>query len=362
MKHFVPVTSGVALLIASCGARTELLAPEVDDGSMSSDSSTLAEDAITDTHVGCVPGDITLTAAEPDVMFVLDRSGSMSMPFAGKQTRWQVLTSGLAATLPPVDTKMAIGALLFPSGSSMNDCEVPSQANLAPALDHVAALVSLMESNQPGGSTPTADAINVAAALLTSVRAASSARAIVLATDGAPNCNSSLDPATCTCAGGNTMCRHNANQCLDDTRTVQRISDVYAQGIPTYVIGIASGDNTFTEVLDAMAVAGGRPLTSGSTQYYPATTEADLDTALTAIRDQVSSCTYLTTSVPNTSGSIVLTLDGQTLPFNPDGGTMGWSWVNEGNGEIMLIGSTCDAVASDAGNTLVAHVVCGADQ
>jgi von Willebrand factor type A domain len=355
-RLFFSFASAVALAgVVSCGARTELFAPD-GEGEGAVDASF---DAPLDSAVGCTPGAVTLSAAEPEVMFVLDRSGSMKTAFSGNQSRWQVLTSALAATLPPVDGTMAIGALLFPSGSSMNDCSLPGTASLTPALDHVQPLLAILESTSPGGSTPTASAIDVASALMLEVRAATTARALVLATDGAPNCNPALDVSTCTCAtGGN--CQRDPDQCLDDTRTVAQIATVAAQGIPTYVIGIANaGDGVFSSVLDAMAVAGGRPLTGGSTSYYPALSQSDLETAISTIRDQVGACTYLTTSVPSASGSITLTFNGQTLPYDPSGAS-GWSWSSKSNGEILLLGSTCATVAGSSNGALVANVTCDA--
>jgi hypothetical protein len=106
-----------------------------------------------------------------------------------------------------------------------------------------------------------------------------------------------------------------------------------------------------------MAVAGGRPLTNGATSYYPAPSQADLETAISTIRDQVGACTYLTTSVPNASGSITLTFDGQTIPYDP-GGTTGWSWSSKNNGEILLMGTTCQTVAGSPQGALVATVTC----
>jgi von Willebrand factor type A domain len=341
----------VLLLVSACGARTGLVVPDL--GSSGQDAG-----------IACVPGDIPLSLAQPEVMFVLDRSGSMSTVFSGTETRWQAVTTSLAATLPPVNGTMAVGALLFPSGASNDDCSVPSQPSLEPALGQVPALVSLMEGTSPGGATPTASAIETAASQLLDVRAATTARALVLATDGAPNCNPSLDPATCTCGSGTTGrgCRNNPNQCLDDVRTVARIASTYAQGVPTYVIGIADDDgNTFSDVLNAMALAGGRPLSGGATSYYPARSTADLETAVAAIRDQVGACTYLTTSVPDAAGSISITAGGETLPYDADGGASGWAWASEDNGQIILHGDACTEVSSDAGLPLVAHVTCGGD-
>jgi hypothetical protein len=354
------------MAIASCGSRTELDDYETTYGSGlghdGGDGSADSGDA-SDASIGCTPGDIPLSAAEPEVMFVLDRSGSMSTEFSAGQTRWQTLTTALAATLPTVDQSMAIGALIFPSGTSNDNCTVPSAPNISPALGNVSTLISLLQSTKPGGATPTADAIDAASSLLLGVRAATSARALVLATDGAPNCNSSLDPSSCTCANGNAGrgCRNDADQCLDDARTVSRITAAAGEGIPTYVIGIAdANDSTFSGVLNAMAQAGGRPLTGEATSYYPARSQSDLESAITTIRNQVGACTYLTTSVPDSSGSISLTLGGVVIPYDATGKN-GWSWADENNGQILLFGTACLSVAAATNPNLVAHVVCDAD-
>jgi len=228
---------------------------------------------------------------------------------------------------------------------------------LAPGFDHVAALVSGLESLMPTGATPTADAIDTASSALFSVRAASSARALVLATDGGPDCNGALDPATCTCAsampgrGGRCM---RAELCLDDVRTIDRIAAAEARGLPTYVIGIAD-DVIGTDVLDRMAVAGGRPLVGGAQSYYAARSSADLESALTAIRDQVALCTYLTTSVPDASGSITVRVGDTTIDQDA---TNGWTWVDRDNGELHFSGTACDMASSSARPVVSATIEC----
>ncbi|HEX4512189.1 MAG TPA: hypothetical protein VH054_01600, partial [Polyangiaceae bacterium] len=160
------------MIVAACGARTGLEAPDVPDAA----DAVATADASDGAPVSCTPGAISLTAAQPEVMFVLDRSGSMSQKFSGNSSRWASLTAALAATLPPVDATMAIGALIFPRGSANDDCVVPGAPNLAPAVGNVNALVELMSTEKPGGATPTADAISTAASLLSQLRAASTAR------------------------------------------------------------------------------------------------------------------------------------------------------------------------------------------
>jgi hypothetical protein len=350
----------VTLCAASCGARTEL-----------NDEITLnypSNEAGPDAQVPCIPGKFQLTPASPSVMFLLDASGSMNEQFAvNGATRWQVLQASLATALPSVDQTMSIGAVVFPdtTQSSNQNCNAPTSVNLAPAIGNVSALVNLINSISPLGGTPTADAIPVAAQDLLGIRAASTARAIILATDGAPNCNPTLDSETCTCADPQqTICGQqpppfDPDLCLDDTRTVSRITEYANQGLPTYVIGIHDPGNTEDEtVLNQMADAGGRPL-SGADHYYSATSQTDLENAFVAIRNQIGACTYLTSSVPNGVGSITVTVNGNTIPFDPSG-KQGWKWGDEANGEIIFVGQACTNLGAFDGGTqaIDANVAC----
>jgi hypothetical protein len=326
----------------SCGARSGL-----DPGLL---------DSTISPAVPCKAGLFSLRKANPTLLFVIDRSRSMLSDFGGAgQSRWEVLRLALSRALPPVDDTMDIGALLFPApGSSGMSCSVSSAPNLRPSVGHVAPLLALLAANPPGGSTPTADAIATAARSLQGTRAASTARALVLATDGAPDCNTALSPQTCVCAQGNNC---QASRCLDDTRTVGRIASAAATGLPTYVIGIQDGATSpLAAVLDTMADAGQRPQKGQSHRYYAVSSEAELAAALVTIRDQVGACTYLTSSVPDPRGTIRVTLDGLELPFDPSGET-GWNWADRNNGEILLSAAECSS-ASVSGAQLSAELGC----
>jgi len=336
---------GVASIGAGCGARTGL---------------STAPAAVDVDAIPCVPGTTSLTRAKPAVVFVLDRSRSMAQPLVvgTPATRWQVLRSALAAALPPIDGDVEIGALLYPaSGGGGQTCAVGASVDLEPRTGNVGALSALLSAASPTGSTPTADAIEAAASVLLARRAATRARALVLATDGAPACNDALDPRTCRCAAGGARCQ-SAVRCLDDARSVERIRALATGGLPTYVIGLASaGDGTFAGVLDAMAVAGGRPRRGGTREYYAASSGEELEAALVEIRDQVGACTYLTTSVPSETGSITVTLDGVVLPQDP-AGVEGWRWGSQRDGEILVSGATCERIRNDPAPALAADVAC----
>ncbi len=338
-------------VFAACGARTELLVADGAGGSA---------------PLSCKTGSVTLVRATPAVMFVLDRSGSMDTALGGDgASRWQVLTSALATALPPVDQSMRIGATFFPSfdaTANAGSCAIAA----APALDvgegHVAELIALMKANMPNGATPTADAIDAAANAVLHAHAATKARALVLATDGAPNCNDALDPATCTCAAPNGDCSGGAqggfNMCLDDARTVATLTKHRQHGLPTYVVGITSADDTtFDAVLAEMATAGGRPRQDAKTLYYEARSHQEMTAAFSAIRDQVGRCTYLTSSIPTNGGTIVVTIGGVEIPFDPSGAS-GWSWSDETNGELLFATDACAAAASADPSKIIATIAC----
>ncbi|APR77715.1 CglB [Minicystis rosea] len=350
------MAAAVAVLFAawSCGARSELTAPVVEsDGGAGGEGGA----------VPCMTGIVTLEKAHPAVMFVIDRSRSMQDKLGkgdGQGSRWSLLIDALASTLPAVDQSMEIGALFYPAGSGGGgdlSCVVPAIPELMPATGNVAPLIGAMNALPPSGGTPTADALATAAGALSVIHAATTARALVLATDGGPNCNEALDPDECTCAASGNGCKQ-SKMCLDDARTVDRIAAFYEKGLPTYVIGIQEeGDIQFTSVLDAMADAGGRPKAGSEQHYYAARSGAELTAALAAIRDQVGSCTFLTTSVPNDGGTIVMRMGGVEIPYDPMG-VDGWTWGNRDNGEVVLTGTACANAAADANATLEAEVQC----
>jgi hypothetical protein len=329
----------LAAILAACGARTGLDYQQAGSPGPPGGLTDAAADADADANapVGCQDGTFQLHRAPPAAMFVLDRSESMRQSISTNgNSKWDILITSLEATLPQVDQTMEIGALVFPSSNAAaNSCVVPAAPDLEPAFGNVEPLTTLLRNNGPRGSTPTADAIDRAAGSLLGFRAASHARAMVLATDGEPTCNSALDGRTCTCAGGGNCARRPEN-CIDDVRTAERIAGYRDQGLPTYVIGIQDPSQTnLVGVLNRLALAGGRPQ-AGPRSYYAASNETELQTALATIRDQVGACTYLTTSVPGDQGTITVEVNGTPIREGID-----WSWSNRANGEILFVTNTC---------------------
>lgn len=302
--------------------------------------------------VACIEGDFTLEHATPEVMLVLDRSGSMSTSL-GSASRWSTLVNALEVALPPINDSMELGLSVFPAAStSGQECGVDEVPVLWPATGQVSTLLSKIRSTTLVGGTPTALAVDAAASALTSEKP----RAMVLATDGLPNCNTALNPGSCACPSG-TACAV-SSRCIDDARTLERLSAHAEEGIPTWIIGIGT-DVMSTNLLDAMAIAGGRPST-GAHRYAAATSPAELQAAFVAIREELSACVFTAPSVPDSTGTLQLTLDGVIVPQDASG-TSGWTWSAQARGELVLRGAWCQKAIDAASPAVRISVTCGVD-
>jgi hypothetical protein len=174
---------------------------------------------------------------------------------------------------------------------------------------------------------------------------------MILATDGAPNCNEALDHRTCVCTAIASPCsttERGRYSCLDDGRTISVIRDTFdKQKIPVYVIGIGSTERPeFLRVLDDMAVAGGRPRTSAP-RHYNVQSADELSETFSDIRDEVSKCTFLTPSAPTDPNAISVEINGVVIPRDPTRQN-GWDWVDQAYGELAFFGDACDKISGGA--------------
>jgi hypothetical protein len=363
------------LLVASCGSRTGLFGPLPDaivDASVdaptdaSRDAADAARDvaldarldALPDGPLACVPGTFDFALARPQLMFVLDRSGSMDfgldragVPPPGAPTRWEALRDALSQTILPLSTEIAMGARFFPRANPnvfdiTEACGQDPGQGIAPRLANAPAILDVFAQTRPRGGTPTSAALDLAAQQLSASRAVS--RVMVLATDGAPNCNGALDGQTCTCTAADTAsCRTGVDgeyNCLDDRATVATVTTIFGvRKIPVYVIGIGAL-GPFAPVLDAMAVAGGRPR-AGSPRYLPADTPQELSSAFDVVKNSVARCTYITPSSPDDPDAISVTVDGQPIARDPTQ-VEGWDWIDKDFGHLQVFGAACAAASA----------------
>jgi hypothetical protein len=367
------------VVMGACGSRTGLFGEDptgaLPDGSFADRPFT---DGPPDGAVPCTPGRFAFELATAQLMFVIDRSGSMAFALDGRRpdpqgnlppgvlSRWDTLRDALFQTITPFDNTLAMGAKFFPEelpgdpnepAPADEACRTDVGVGLAPARGNAPGIINVFDTTSPLGGTPTSEAIRLAAEYLAGAR--SVARTIIVATDGAPNCNPGLDQNNCVCTSLTGNCAGAPGgeyNCLDDTRTVGVVRDVFEnQKIPVYVVGIGSTERPeFLRVLDDMAVAGGRPRPT-LPRHYNVQTSAELKTALQSIGDSIAKCTYLTPSSPIDPNAISVEIDGKKIPRDTTH-TNGWDWVDQAFGTLAFFGPACLG-ASGTGTPQITGVV-----
>jgi hypothetical protein len=281
---------------------------------------------------------VPVIPTEGEILFVIDRSGSMDWLAAGTmRTRWQELLTATSSVIPMLDA-VPMGLLTFPvmDGTvERNNCSVAGSPDIGIALGTGTTISSRLVAVDPrAGDTPTPQAFMTARSYLGSL-VSGRERFIILATDGVP------EPAC-----GSTI-----------PATVAAITDIRSSlGIDTFVIGIVGPDNTgdtsgipaFQAALNEFADAGGRPR-AGSTRYYEATDATALTSAFRAILAAATDCGFELPSAPPDPTSIEVRLNGTLVPSS--------SYDVIGT-RLELYGTACAQVQSGLVMTITAEDAC----
>jgi hypothetical protein len=309
--------------------------------------------------VPCAPGQFPLERYSVDMMLLVDRSGSMVYNIDGtSQTlprKWDDLHDALAATLPAIQASVNIGAYAFPerfTGTVVHQCALSSTIDLSPGPNQAGDVLALFTNTDPSGGTPTAAAIQLVGDMLVPRISRTHTEVMVLATDGGPNCNGSLDASTCACTSP-TPPACTVDNCLDDARTATIIASYASRGVPTYVIGLDSATQPFEKsALSEMATAGGRPNTAaGQPAYYSAEQVSQVNAAFAAITQSIARCALATPSRPSDPNAIEIQIDGVTVPKDASHRN-GWDWNDPSYGQIALFGAACTKLASPSASAV----------
>jgi len=298
----------------------------------------------------------TLSLLPPDVLILLDRSGSMnndvtdspclgdggiSIPAngaCGASSKWAVVTSALNQVVAESDTAVNWGLKFFPDvGDSSCTAGGAPAVSIGPAHGTAIASAIAGQTTAEGAvlgsnGTPTNGGETSAAAYLNTLTDANP-RFILLATDGLPTC----------ATGGVTGSMSN-----DSAGAISAVRAAFESGIPTFVVGIATAGGVADETLSQMASAGGYPR-SGSPSYYPVSTTQELTATLTGLVASVSaSCMFALGPPPTNDGltswdSITIFADGVPLTRDTTHKS-GWDYADASHATITVVGRTCDDV------------------
>jgi hypothetical protein len=280
----------------------------------------------------------------------------MADPGSDGIAKWSELRSSLRAVLPVIDSRIAMGLEVFPAlGTTSSDsCGPTPLINVDIGIGHASMVENVINTTGPHGHTPTYAALEAAASYFQSIPDSNGSHYIVLATDGAPNCNASLDASTCTCSSVNGGCP--SIGCLDDTRTIAKIAELAAAGVHTFVIGLP-GAEQFANVLDQMAIAGGRPQ-AGSPRYFNPTSQDTLTATLASITSGLIDCRFQLDMAAPDPNMVDVRLNGSSLRRDTTHQD-GWDWTDMNYDNITFYGATCTEVEDPAGGqTLIAAFGC----
>lgn len=263
----------------------------------------------------CVPGgecgqeEFGTTAVPPNLLIVLDRTGSMSaeVPDSGGLSRWEVAGDAVASVLQSYEGTINFGLNLF-SACTGNGCApgtiVEPIGSAAVAIDQAVSQASLCNSGDPetviGGTL---------AALVgeSSLQAPGRDNVVLLLTDGHDNCG----------GGG-----------------AQAATDLLGQPVPVqvYVVGFSGGVDAAE--LEAIAQA------AGTDPYYQADDAAELSSALQTIAGNVKTCSFQLDETPDAEIFVFFNNDPSGVPNDPNDG---WTYDDATN-TVTFHGAACDDI------------------
>lgn len=283
------------------------------------------------------------------ILLVVDRSASMDEAAPGfSGSKWDATREALVGPLfggdhgvvGQLESTVEMGLLTYPADSADDVC-AEGQLVRAIELENHGSIKTAMYFTEPTGATPTAASLSQAKGVLDFLSDDGGQRAIILATDGGPNCNRTLDGDTCRCVGTASQCQQFSANCLDDVNATASCSQLAAAGYPVFVLGI-NGSESFGDVLTNMANAG------GTGDYFPVSSSASLATTIEGIATEVGTCLFDVAGFPN-EDSLTVRVDGVDKPHD-NARSNGWDLV--GLSTLELFGAACDAARTASAITV----------
>ncbi len=326
----------------------------------------------------CAKSTVQSELLPANILFVLDRSGSMACnpppttdsaaceaePMradASMPSKWEVTTSALLDAIKNLPASTGVGLSYFSNDDRCGVSSIPSVPILPNDQAQQAAIEKNLASVKPGGGTPIVGATILAYKHLHESALAGSIfgnEFVVLITDGAQS-EMCSDPGVCD----------DAASCTDllVSSEVPKAAGP-GVGIRTFVIGVP-GSEPARSVLSQIAQAGGTAPAGCDPQqgncHFDMSMVSDLGPALSKALMQISGQTIsCELDVPQpTSGELDVGLvnvvytpsDGsqakvlrQDARMACDAGADGWQYADD-NRKIRLCGQTCDTVRADEG-------------
>ncbi len=301
---------------------------------------------------GCEEHIVRPMRITPDMLIVLDRSGSMNM---NGRDRWNPSVMGLEAIVKELQDKINFGLMTFPSrtgdtraSGDVSNC-TPGEVDVPVAGNNFDEISDFLGGIGPNGRTPTAATLeNVRKSFLADSMdpdAIYTGRYVLLVTDGQPNCSMGGGGGF---GGGGFGGGSGEPQAVDDT--VAAVQALAEAGIPTYVLGYdTQSDRALAMALDRMAVAGD----TGDKAHRPISDQATLTREFDQIAGGAVSCDYLLENEVDPA-FVRVELDGTTLNLDD---ANGWRLRQDGR-TVSLQGEACEKLRTGSDHEFRVTVEC----
>jgi hypothetical protein len=296
----------------------------------------------------CASTSVDFTSEVPNVLLLVDRSGSMAADVEGGISRWEAVRTALVepttGIVPQLQAQVNLGLTLYTGpdqGYVGNEDTVGMEdpdyveTEVCPYLVQVPIAINnftpietayrpLVIRTQSNGQTPTGESVEAALPALTSLdpMAFPGRKVLVLATDGEPD-----------------LCADGDDEEGGRTRSVEAVQAAFDLGVTTYVISV--GNDVGEQHLHALANLGqGFPADDPTARFYRANDAASLAQAFEDIVNGVRDCVFsLDGMVKGTGSDGTVTVDGVALPFGDPNG-----WRLNDPSTVELTGTACDLV------------------
>lgn len=322
-----------------------------------------------DSEASCGQETVNLQQRKPTLYFVLDTSGSMAENVAsGNTSKLSAARTALRDVVSEIGHQILYGLATFPGPAQTDSrgCEAGEEVfpitqgdakecvNL-PAKGAVYNRFSQkLGALKAQGGTPLSPTLD---ALSSTLLRQEGQIAVILVTDGAPNCNpeATCDGAECGLTGqfaGTLECTEEFNCCSPDRAdiildppsfckdgpsSVEQVAALHEAGIDTYVIG-ALGDVDFDDVMNELAEAGGQPR-DDQRKYYGIKNVDELTSVVRAIGSKLAqSCTLELSDRPQFANTLNVYFDGVVVPSDE---VDGWT-LDSTSDTVSLHGEACD--------------------
>lgn len=312
---------------------------------------------------GCQSVQVTPTRSIPNVMFLVDQSGSMVEGFGSGKNRWEAAHDAITSIVSDTDSIVRYGLTTYTSnnGDQNPPCpRLPTQVGFALGNASTIGNDNIFPYSYPsqdGDDTPTGDSID---ALVSVIEAnpppAQGPNIIVLATDG--------EPDSCECPdGGHPLCSQTPAPVPPRDQAVNAAANAHASGWDVYVlwVGELTSGSISGHIQDVANAGVGLP-TNGSQGDAPFWVGTDPQELEDNFRDIIGASISCEVQIDKPFDDRQKACDEGEVRLN---GTRldcptEWQVKDEPPYDVIeLVGSACDTFKSGAA-TLTAEFPCGA--